>query len=229
VRCALSDYRRFMSKDSLRFLIVEDHPEVAENNCQFLQKLEPSAICTLAESPEQAIERLTLEIPDLIVVDLQYGTITGINSAKPGLDFLAYLFQKYLNLNILVYTSDPSLLKSSLKLINEHQGGFVIVNKIERRKSFLEGAKIALNGEFKIPSELRQGLILSDRELEIVALLCQECLTDKMIAEKMCLSLKTIQNCIQKIKFKLDIYNSEEKSSRVALCMEVLKRKLINF
>ena len=218
-----------MSKDSLKFLIVEDHPEVAENNCRFLQKLEPSAICTIVENPEQAIERLTLEIPNLVVVDLQYGTITGINSAKPGLDFLAYIFEKYPNLNILVYTSDPSLLKSILKLINEHQGGFVVVNKIERRKSFIEGAKSALDGEFKIPLKLRQDLIFSERELEVLALLCQECLTDKAIAEKMCLSLKTIQNYVQKIKFKLDIDNSEEKSSRVALCMGVLKQKLINF
>ncbi len=218
-----------MSEKHLKFLIVEDHPEVAENNCKFLQHLDSSAICILAENPEQAKERLKLEIPDLIVVDLQYGTITGINSAKPGLDLLAYLFQEYPNLNILVYTSDPSLLKSSLKLINEHHGGFVVVNKIERRKSFINGAKISLNGEFKIPMELREELILSERELEILELLCHDSLTDKAIAEKMCLSLKTIQNSVQKIKFKLNVENSEEKSSRVALCMEVLKRKLINF
>jgi DNA-binding NarL/FixJ family response regulator len=216
-----------MIDKSRLFLIVEDHPEVAENNCKFLQTLYPSATCIIAENPNSAMERLKLEMPDLVVVDLQYGNISGINCAKEGLDFLADLFQEYPNLNILVYTSDPSLLKCQLKLINEHHGGFVVVNKIERRKSFLEGAKISLNGEFKIPLELREELIFSDKELQVLELLCKNCLTDKAIAERMCLSVKTIQNYVQKIKFKLNIDNSEQTSNRVALCIEVLKRKLI--
>jgi DNA-binding NarL/FixJ family response regulator len=217
-----------MAKKVKLFIIVEDHPEVAENNCKFLQTLYPSAHCIMVDKPHSARERLKLEIPDLIVVDLQYGSISGVNSAAEGLNFLAYLFQKYPYLNILVYTSDPSLLKCHLKLLSEHHGGFVIVNKIERRKSFLEGAKIALNGEFKIPLELREELIFSDKELQIIELLCKECLTDKAIADKMCLSVKTIQNYVQKIKFKLGLENTEQTSNRVALCVDVLKRKLIN-
>ena len=217
-----------MSDQSRLFLIVEDHPEVAENNQKFLQTLYPTSICIIEDNPNSAMERLKLERPDLIVVDLQYGNISGVNCVKEGLDFLAYLFQEYPELNILVYTSDPSLLKSQLKLINEHHGGFVVVNKIERRKSFLEGAKISLNGEFKIPLELREELIFSDKELKVIELLCKECLTDKAIAEQMCLSVKTIQNYVQKIKFKLNIDSSEQTSNRVALCIEVLKRKLIS-
>jgi ATP/maltotriose-dependent transcriptional regulator MalT len=29
------------------FLVVEDHPEVAQNNCDFLIKFDPSAVCLL--------------------------------------------------------------------------------------------------------------------------------------------------------------------------------------
>ena len=217
-----------MTEQPQLFIIVEDHPEVAENNCKFLQTLYPSVHCVMADNPTTARERLELETPDLIVVDLQYGSISGVNSATEGLNFLADLFANYPNLNILVYTSDPSLLKCHLKLLSEHHGGFVIVNKIERRKSFLEGAKIALNGEFKIPLELREGLNFSDKELQVIELLCKECLTDKAIAEKMCLSVKSIQNYVQKIKFKLGLENTEQTSNRVALCIEVLKRKLIS-
>ena len=217
-----------MADKSQLFLIVEDHPEVAENNCKFLHTLYPSANCIMVNDTKSAMERLKLEKPDLIVVDLQYGNISGANCATQGLDFLAYLFQKYPDLNILVYTSDPSLLKCHLKLLNEHHGGFVVVNKIERRKSFLEGAQISLNGEFKIPLELREELIFSDKELKVIEFLCKECLTDKAIAERMCLSVKTIQNYVQKIKFKLCIDNLENTSSRVALCIEVLKRKIIS-
>jgi DNA-binding NarL/FixJ family response regulator len=211
------------------FLIVEDHPEVAENNCIFLKQLYPDAICTLAENPGQAKERLKLEIPDLIVVDLQYGLISGVNSPKEGLNFMEFLCLQHPNLNILVYTSEPNLLKSCLNLINKHHGGFAVVNKIERRKSFLEGIKIALNGEFKIPRELRDEVILDDKESEIIKYLCQENLTDKAITSKMNLSLKTVQNYIQRLKHKLNIeVDDKNYNSRVALCMEAVKRKLIN-
>jgi response regulator of citrate/malate metabolism len=61
----------------LIFLIIEDHPEVADNNCLFLEKLEPSAICTIAATHPEALERLKLEPVALAVVDLLVGSLTG--------------------------------------------------------------------------------------------------------------------------------------------------------
>ncbi|WP_409879684.1 hypothetical protein [Nostoc sp. EfeVER01] len=43
---------------------------------------------------------------------------------------------------------------------------------MERRKAFLEGVESALNGELKLPRELRQELNLNKKELEILKLLC---------------------------------------------------------
>jgi hypothetical protein len=44
--------------------------------------------------------------------------------------------------------------------------------------TFLEGVESALNGELKLPRELRQELDLNNTELEILKLLCHEYLTD---------------------------------------------------
>jgi response regulator of citrate/malate metabolism len=66
----------------LFFLILEDHPEVAQNNCLFLQKLIPTARCQIAHHHADALERIQLETPDLVVVDLLFGTFTGEQSAK---------------------------------------------------------------------------------------------------------------------------------------------------
>jgi DNA-binding NarL/FixJ family response regulator len=213
------------------FLIIEDHPEVAQNNCVFLEQLDPSAICTIASTHPEALERLKLEPIALAVVDLLVGTLTGEQSAHNGIAFLQQVLQDYPTLNILIYTSEYSYLKPLSNRISHHQGGFVVVSKLERRKAFLEGAKLALEGKLSLPRELRHEIDLTDRELEVLKLLCQKSMTDKAIAQHMNLSLKTVQNCVQHLKVKLDIDYLDEThtSPRVALCMEAMRRKLLVF
>ena len=213
----------------LLFLILEDHPEVAQNNCLFLQKLEPSALCIICNNHAEALESLKLEIPDLVTVDLLFSTFTGEQYAVSSLKFLQKVFQDYPFLNILIYTSEYDYLKPLTNLMGRHQGGFVVVSKIERRKAFLDGARHALEGRLEIPKELRHGIELSDRELQILSLLCEESLTDKAIAQQMNLSLKTVQNCILRLKVKLDIdyFDENNTSTRVALYMQAIRRKLI--
>jgi DNA-binding NarL/FixJ family response regulator len=116
-----------------------------------------------------------------------------------------------------------------VKFINHHYGGFVVVNKMERRKYFLAGVESALNGELKLPRELRQELNLNEKELEVLRLLCHESLTDQAIAERLHISLRVVQNHIQHLKVKLGVDEFEQKdiNSRVALCMKALEQKLL--
>lgn len=214
---------------TLLFLILEDHPEVAQNNCLFLQKLYPTARCIVTPTHAEALERIQLEKPDLVVVDLLFGTLTGEQSPKASLEFLQQVVRDYPHLNLAIYTSEYSYLQPLMPKLGHHQGGFVVVSKIERRHAFLEGVKHALEGKLEIPRELRHGIELSERERQILSLLCQESLTDKEIAEQMNLSLKTVQNCVQRLKIKLDVDYCEDNhtSPRVALCMQAVRRKLI--
>jgi DNA-binding NarL/FixJ family response regulator len=116
-----------------------------------------------------------------------------------------------------------------VKSINHHCGGFVVVNKMERRKYFLAGVESALNGELKLPRELRQELNLNEKELEVLRLLCHESLTDQAIAKRLHISLRVVQNHIQHLKVKLGVDEFEQKdiNSRVALCMKALEQKLL--
>lgn len=211
------------------FLILEDHPEVAQNNCLFLQKFNSEAICQIAHTHTAALERLKLETPDLVIVDLLFGTLTGEQSAQASLNFLQQVFQEYPKLNILIYTSEYSYLKSLTKSIGRHLGGFVVVSKLERRRAFIEGVKQALDGKLGIPRELRYDIDINEREMQVLILLCRESLTDKAIAQRLNISLKTAQNCVQRLKAKLgiDYLDDNNTSTRVALCMEAVRRKLI--
>jgi len=211
------------------FLIIEDHPEVAQNNCLFLKDVDPTAICTIASTHPEALERLNLQPVALAVVDLLVGTLTGEQSAHHAIAFLQQVLEQYPNLNILIYTSEYSYLKPLSPRIGSHHGGFVVVSKLERRKAFLEGVKQALEGKLALPRDLRHDINFTERELEVLSLLCQQSLTDKAIAEHMNLSLKTVQNTVQRLKVKLsmDYLDENQNSPRVALCMEAIRRKLL--
>jgi len=220
-----------MPPSSSVFLVIEDHPEVAQNNCFFLKQIDPHAFCTIAATHPEALDRLNLEPFALAVVDLLVGTLSGEQSAQNALIFLQKVLEQYPDLNILIYTSEYSYLKPLSHRIGSHNGGFAVVSKLERRKAFLEGAKQALDGKLALPRDLRHEIKLTVRELEVLSLLCQQTLTDKAIAEKMNLSLKTVQNAVQRLKVKLNIdYLDENNTSpRVALCMEAVRRKLVLF
>ncbi len=214
----------------LKFLIVEDHPEVAQNNCEWLQRITPNANCVTVSSPTDAINRLTREQPDLVVTDILYGQLSGEQSAEPGLDLLRHIFETYPTLNVMAYSSEPLLLTPLVAYISKHQGGFAAVNKMERRSVFLEGAKSAINGELRMPRELRGLTKLTEREVEVLSLLCKDALTDQAIADRIHTSKKTVQNCIQRLKEKLDVYEGEDEvNARVAMCMTAVKNKIIQW
>lgn len=212
-----------------RFLIIEDHPEVSQNNCEFLKMMEPQCDCTIVDTPTKGIAHLKQEIPDLVVVDLQFGTLTGEASAQPGLTLLKQMFEQYPSINILVYTSEPSYLRQVTKQMFEHQGGFVVVNKMERRNSFLEGARSALEGQCRLPRSLMNEMPLTDKDRMVLDLLCNHAMTDQAIAERLHVSLKTAQNYVQSLKVKLNVdqLEGQQTNTRIAVCMEAIKRRLI--
>lgn len=218
-----------MTPQAHRFLIIEDHPEVSQNNCEFLKMMEPDCNCIMVDTPEKGITQLKQEVPDLVVVDLQFGTLTGEASAKPGLALLKQIFEQYAAVNVLVYTSEPSYLRQVIKQIFEHQGGFVVVNKMERRNSFIEGARSALEGQCRIPRNLMNEMPLTDKDMTVLDLLCNHALTDQAIAERLHISLKTAQNYVQSLKVKLNVdqLEGQQTNSRIAVCMEAIKRRLI--
>ena len=211
------------------FLVIEDHPEVGQNNCEFLRIIESQCSCISVDTPEKGIEQLKQKTPELVVVDLQFGTFGGEQSAKPGLALLKQIFEHYPILNILVYTSEPNCLRQVIPEIGKHKGGFAVVNKMERRSAFLDGVRSALEGQLKIHRELMKEMPLNQQDLEILDLLCNHALTDQAIAQRMHVALKTAQNYVQRLKAKLDIehLDGQNTNPRVAVCMAAIGRKLI--
>ena len=130
-----------------KFLVIEDREDVAENNCTFLQLVDPAAQCEIISSPKAARRSLTKNLPDLLIVDLLLNDKESIGLKTSGIAFLQYVLCNHPRLNILVYSTNTELVKHLLPSINKHQGGFSIVNKMELRTAFLAGAQAALSGK----------------------------------------------------------------------------------
>ena len=212
------------------FLVIEDHPEVGQNNCEFLRTISPQCNCISVDTPEKGAKQLKQAIPNLVVVDLQFGIVGGEQSAKPGLALLKQIFECYPTVNILVYTSEPNCLRQVIPQIGKHQGGFVVVNKMERRSAFLEGVRSALDGQLKLHRELMKDMPLTQQDLEVLDLLCNHALTDQAIAQRLHVSIKTAQNYVQRLKTKLNVEHLDDGQNvnpRVAVCMTAIGRKLL--
>jgi DNA-binding NarL/FixJ family response regulator len=128
-----------------------------------------------------------------------------------------------------VYTSEPTYLRQVLKQIFEHQGGFVVVNKMERRNAFLAGSRSALEGQCRIPRNIMNEMPLNDKDMLVLDLLCNQSLTDQAIADRMHISLKTAQNYVQSLKVKLNVdqLEGQQVNTRIAVCMIAMQRRLI--
>jgi response regulator of citrate/malate metabolism len=229
----LDAFKDTSQTSSKLFLVVEDQPELAERNCEFLKKVEAEAHCVIAENPDQAKERLKLETPDLIVLDLMFKDISGKHSGEWALDLLRYIFAEYPQLNILVYTSDPNLLQPLIKEAQSHQGGFVVADKQQLRKDFINKVSLIIEnqGIKLIPASLTQELDsikINERKIQILQLVCEEALTDEAIGKKLNISRESVQKCMREMRDVLGICdNKDEKNLRILMCNKARKKGLI--
>ena len=164
--------------------------------------------------------------------------ISGKHSGRSGLNLLRYLFLKYPQLDILVYTTDPNLLQQIITEAQFHKGSFVIADKTQRRKDFTSKVKMLLNhqGIKVIPNYLTKELDsieLTNEELQILKLICQDCLTNKLIVKKLKdspneISLKTVNNRTQSIRGKLKIFEERNECDlRLLMCNKAREKGLI--
>ncbi|MBE9060108.1 sigma factor-like helix-turn-helix DNA-binding protein [cf. Phormidesmis sp. LEGE 11477] len=211
------------------YLIVEDDGETAEFNSLYIKMFDTDANCINVASPIEAKQQLEREQPRLIIVDILYRDAVGERSSKPGLNLLRDILDDYPQLNVLVYTVEPELLRPILHRIRPHLGGFAVVNKLKLRDSFTAGVRAAVDGRYSLSPELREVADVSEEDQEILRLMCIDSLSDKEIAKQMSLSVRAVQNRIASLKQKLapEALDDTGRNSRVAVCMRAFERRWI--
>ncbi len=199
-----------------KVLVVDDHALVRRGLSALIGSEPDLEVCGEAADPAEALTRLATQKPDLVIVDLSLQN-------GHGLDLIRQLRAHDDGLRILVLSMHDEVLFAERSLragahgyINKQEATDKVVHAIRQvlvGKVYLSGAMTermlqrATTGdavEAQLPSER-----LSDRELTVFQMV-GEGLGTREIAERLRLSIKTIETYREHIKAKLGLKNSSE-------------------
>ena len=197
-------------KKTYRVMIVDDHPMVRRGFADVINDEPALEFVGEAADVAQAIATARQTRPDLMIVDL------GLPD-QSGLELIKRIEGSKLRTKILVSSIQDESLFAERCL---RAGAMGYVNKAEPPETVLEAIFRVLDGEVYLSNEMTRRLLrgmagksdedtstierLTDRELEVFDLIGRG-LTAREIAERLKLSIKTIETHRDKIKLKLEI------------------------
>lgn len=193
---------------AIRVMLADDHPIVMTGFAMSLAGVGMDVVAQ-ARTPEEATELFDKLQPDVLVLDIRFGTeLTGLDAARGILArypsarivFLSQFDQDSLiketyRLGARAFVTkdcDPAELATAVRYAA--QGKLYFLPQIAERL-----ANLSVSGDVSPQSQLDQ------RGLEIFKLMA-EGLTNAEIADKLNLSTKTISNISQSVKEKLGVH-----------------------
>jgi DNA-binding NarL/FixJ family response regulator len=204
-----------MANQPSRILIVDDHPLVRAGLRALIEAEPDLTICGEVSNARDAIEMARDQEPDLALIDISLEDGSGIELIKR-------LKVHSPELKMLVCSMhDESLFAE--RAINAGARGYV--NKHQVTEQVLDAIRQVLTGRIYLSEKMVERVIngfakkkdgaassiedLSDRELEVFGLIGQGLSTSK-IAERLHLSVKTVETHREKIKRKLQLATGGE-------------------
>jgi len=202
--------------DSSRIIIVDDHPIVRFGIRALLESELDFEICAEAESAGQAITAMEDTNPDLMVIDI---SIKGTD----GLELTKAIRALNETIPILIVSMHEESIYAE-RALRAGANGYIM--KEHMAEKIVEGMRRILKGDIFVSEEIKyrvlfslrgaKGVVskapidcLSDRELEVFRNI-GEGIGTRNIAEKLHLSIKTIETYRSHIKEKLNLDTAPE-------------------
>jgi len=193
--------------EPIQLIIVDDHV-IFLNSLVSLLKEEPLVrIVETAENGKELLEILPKKSPDIILMDLDMPKINGIETLK-------FIYQLNRNFKIIVLSShDQGHLVNEVKSL----GAKGYLHKTCSKDDLLNAIKIVHGGgtvfieeqdkkpvSLDIQDAFLQRYKISKRELEVIRCIKQN-LTNQQIADKLFLSIYTVETHRKNIMAKLEV------------------------
>lgn len=199
-----------------KIMIVDDHPLMRKGLALTLTTEGGMDVIAQADSAEAAMDMLENLEPDAAIIDI---SLPGMS----GLELIKHLQVFKPDMKILVVSRHDEALYAE-RAIRAGARGYVM--KLEAGDVIVEAVRRVMNGGIYVSPEINERLLmgmltgrntsansplelLSDRELEVFELTGHG-LTTKEIAERLHLSVKTVESYRARIKTKLDLQNATE-------------------
>ena len=203
-----------------RVLIVDDHPIVREGLRALISQHADLEICGEAESVSEALELVNSSRPDIAVVDISL-------KDSDGLELIRRLRESDESIKILVSSMHDESLYARRSL---RAGALGFVSKENAARQIVDAIRRVLEGRIYLSQEMSEQLLtrmvrqekepggssvesLSDRELEVFRWIGHG-LTTREIADRLHLSIKTVETYRQRIRQKLALRNGAELARR---------------
>lgn len=212
----------------IKLAVVDDQLLFRRGIISLIREFEEIDVVIEAGNGKELIEAIKKRKPHIVLLDLQMPVMDGIETT-------AYLSEKYPDIKILILTmhDDDEFI---LHLIEKGANGFLLKNNsidivIDAIYSIVDNgyyfndriSKTMIKGlvRSKKIKPVFQSVSLSDREIEVIMLICKE-YTNKEISERLCISIRTVENHRDKILEKTGARNT------AGIVMFALKNNLLD-
>jgi len=209
--------RKPNAKDKRKVLVVDDHPVVREGLTCLINEEADLVVCGTSEDMPQAIKAIQSLEPDIVTVDISLKDASGLELIKviktqfPELPVLAlsvhserYYAERAIRAGAKGYITKREATGDIIAAIRE-----VLDGGIHLSQRMTERLLRNLVGQDKSDIETSPIDRLTDREFEVFTLLGQGQGT-RQIAERLHVSVKTVETYRLRITEKLDLDNASE-------------------
>ena len=196
--------------------IVDDHPLLRQGLALLINRERDLAVCGEAEEAQTAMREITLKKPDILIADISL-------NGPDGLDLLKNLRMLYPSLPVLILSMHDESIYAE-RALRARANGYIM--KQEATEKVLVAVRRILSGDIYLSDRMANKLLhqyisgasadmnsrlsaLSDRELEVFRLI-GEGRSTRQIAEKLHLSIKTVETYQAHIKDKLSLHSGRE-------------------
>ena len=193
----------------MKILLVDDHPVVRQGYAALLGALLPEVQVSEAASGEEALAQVHVQIPNLVLLDIGLPGISGLETCRR-------LGQRLPQLPVLFFSmhEELSLVRQALDAgaagyLSKRCAPDVLVEAVRRVLAGYPYIEQALatqlawhKGEEQAGAPRLAGM--TPREMEIFLMLARG-LPTRQIAERLCISGKTVSNHLTLLKNKLGV------------------------
>lgn len=197
----------------IKILIADDHKLIIDGIKSMLNSIEEFEIIGEAQNGQEAVD-FALELhPDVIIMDISMPKLSGIEASK-------LILEKNKEIKIIALSQHEDN-EYVLKVLEV--GGVGYLSKNSKKSEFIEAIKTVIGGEKYFNKKIYEMMIgrmmnqkehekqktLSDiqvttREKKIIQLIANE-LSNQQIAEKLCISLRTVETHRRNVMQKLNV------------------------
>jgi DNA-binding NarL/FixJ family response regulator len=206
----------------MRVLIIDDHPLMRRGLRETLASEPDLEICAEAADVDEALQHVRKSKPQLAIIDVSLPSGSGLELAKQ-----IQALDRGIKMLFVSIHDDAVFAERALRA-----GALGYINKSRPSDELLEAVRKVARGEIALSQPVADRLVrrglrpvkevatgvesLSNRELEVFELIGRG-LSTREIAERLCLSVKTVETHREHIKTKLHLETSTELNRHAAL------------